>query len=181
MHDLSFPRSASASDANRPIRSNLLAGFVRYLRHRRDDLWGRHDRIQTMNAWIVERICPSSRRPVPSNAARAAPHPSWTEVVAGRGLTADSLRRRYEAEATPARAFLVAALLSGSIHAHRLWRGDWSGACASLGAFLILLSLALPLACRCWQIRARALESPRVFLRHPSRWWPSSLPDDYQP
>ena len=35
--------------------------------------------------------------------------------------------------------FLVAALLSGSIHAHRLWRGDWSGACASLGAFLILL------------------------------------------
>lgn len=109
MHDLSFPRSASASDANRPIRSNLLTGFVRYLRHRRDDLWGRHDRIQTMNAWIVERICPSSRRPVPSNAARAAPHPSWTEVVAGRGLTADSLRRRYEAEATPARAFLVAA------------------------------------------------------------------------
>jgi len=85
MHDLSFPRSAPSSDANRPIRSNLLAGFVRYLRHRRDDLWGRHDRIQTMNAWIVEMIGPSSRRPVRSNAARAAPHragPRWWRVEA---------------------------------------------------------------------------------------------------
>lgn len=181
MHDLSFPRSASASDANRPIRSNLLTGFVRYLRHRRDDLWGRYDRIQTTNAWIVETIGPSSRRPARPNAGQAAPRPGWAGVVAHQGLTVDRLRRWYEAEAMPARAFLAAALLSGSIHAHRLWQCDWSGACASLGAFLILLSLALPPAYRCWQIRARALESPRVFLRHPSRWWPSSLPDDYQP
>ena len=160
------------------------AAFVRYLRARRDDVLGRPGGYRA--AWSgIDRLIadlnePSTEREKATAAGAAAPA-SWTEAVARAGLTANRLRRRYEADAPLARALLSGVVVSLLIVAHRAGLGDGAGASACLGAAFTLAAVALPPAYRCWRIRARTLETPWRFLRHPAGWWPYPLPDDYQP
>ncbi len=183
-----------SSPSNRPHRLNpikklkihtVLSG---YLRHRCNDLWGRPDRLKTTDVWIDAMLRESSGGTPPEDApsTRVGNRPSSTppvanEAVVSPALMAARLRQQYEAEAPFVRAFLGGAVVSVLVFGHRWWLNDWAGAGASLGAFFTILALSLPSAHRCWQIRHRTLDSPRQFLRHPSRWWPFPLPDDDAP
>lgn len=169
--------------------------FIRYLQDRRDDLCGQSDRRETINHWIdtllraanQETQTPPadvSANPVEMNSVPLNQKPSrrWpTEALPRQEQTAIDRRRQYDAEASWVRAFLLGAVMSVLVCMHRLWLNDGAGAGASLGAGFTFLALSLPAAHRCWQMRHHTLVSPRQFLRHPSDWWPSRLPDDAPP
>lgn len=85
---------------------------------------------------------------------------------------ASELVKRYRRQAWMARALLGAGAISAAVLLHRLLLGDVGGALASLGSTATLLGLAAHPAYRCWTMRRRHADSPRVFLTHPLHWWP---------
>ena len=78
----------------------------------------------------------------------------------------------YRRQAWMARWLLGAAGASTAVLLHRLLLGDLGGALASLGSAATLLGLALHPAYRCWTLRHRPVDPPRIFLTHPLHWWP---------
>jgi hypothetical protein len=83
----------------------------------------------------------------------------------------DSMKR-YWRQAWMARALLGAGGVSAAVLLHRLLLGDFGGALASLGSAATLLGLAMHPAYRCWTMRRRHADPPRIFLTHPLHWWP---------
>ncbi|MCB1771617.1 MAG: hypothetical protein KDJ31_18260 [Candidatus Competibacteraceae bacterium] len=182
-----------SNEPNLLKKSKNYLPFIRYLQDRRDDLCGRSDRRETINHWIDTLLRAAnqetppadvSANPVEMNSVPLNQKPSrrWpTEALPRQEQTAIDRRRQYDAEASWVRAFLLGAVMSVLVCMHRLWLNDGAGAGASLGAGFTFLALSLPAAHRCWQMRHHTLVSPRQFLRHPSDWWPSRLPDDDPP
>ena len=111
----------------------------RYFRARWGDLWGSpliRMRRQLMD--YVEAMTMARPRPGASTLS-----PSWDATVARQWWSDARLRQEYEANAVPARAFLVGAILSMLIAVYHLIYLQLSGVLTSLGMVFVLVGVAL--------------------------------------
>ena len=151
----------------------------RYARARGQDLWGTlhapREGWNRLKYWLEAVIGSAPRMDSDS------PLPMWDAAIARQWWSDARLRQEYEADAVPARAFLVGAILCVLIASYHLVCLHLSSVLTSLSMMFVLVGVALRPAYRCWRFRTRASGSARMFLRHPAVWWPEFLPPDKQP
>ena len=140
----------------------------RRLRRYREDLFGGlAGTIHRSRSQIDQLIVAVTEMP-----PNPTPTPPSVEGDARDAARASDPMKRYWRQAWMARALLGAGGVSAAVLLHRLLLGDLGGALASLGSAATLLGLALHPAYRCWTMRHRPADPPRVFLTHPLHWWP---------
>ncbi|NJN47490.1 MAG: hypothetical protein HC808_14565 [Candidatus Competibacteraceae bacterium] len=166
------------SSALRNSRTGRVIG--RYLLGHRDNLVCSFEQPRTLQATITHYLDDLIAQNQSKNPS-ATPSLTWDEAVIHYDWPPAYLRRRYREYAAVVRCVLPVAWASLGLGVFRLVVGDGYGLLAGLSAAILLFTLIMRPAYRCWSIRRRQLGAFPLFLGQPTAWWPPPLPDDYLP